>query len=248
MNFDQKMMVLSYLKEHGSITIHQVSDLCEISLPTARKILQILDNETIVTFNRGKAVSTSSFYDSTIKRRIYNNHEAKKKIAHYAASLVKDNQTIFIGGGSTTYGMLEYLIERQNITIVTNAIPIINFVINCQNINLIVIGGVWNRQTDSLENQEYLSNFYPDISFIGATALDPIRGITQETLMVQQTEIQLYNQSTNKYILADSSKFSIYFPWSILPSSRLQNIITDNDIQEKIISKFTTLGINIQVI
>ncbi|MGL4388104.1 MAG: DeoR/GlpR family DNA-binding transcription regulator [Brevinema sp.] len=250
MNYSQRILILDYLKCNDSITIHQVVELCGISIPTARKFLQILAKDNIIVFERGKATGTPSFFDSILNWKIHVNREEKESMAKYAAALVQPGQTVFIGGGSTTYFILPHIIHIKDITIVTNAMPILNFVIQYPQLKLIVLGGIWNSHAESLEGHPFqqMLDFYPDIAFIGAMGIDPQRGVTQNTPIIYQQESRVYQVSSCGYILVDSFKFETAFPWSILPSSAIRNIITTNKTSQDRVDNFIKNGVSVHIV
>ncbi|MEI0493223.1 DeoR/GlpR family DNA-binding transcription regulator [Brachyspira intermedia] len=247
MDFKYRNIILNYINENKEASIHDIVELCSITIPTARKYLNELANENLISFKRGKAVITSSFYYSNFSRKINENQNLKKQIGEYASSFISNNKTIFIGGGSTSFYILENILNYKNITIVTNSVPIITFVIQHPEINLIVIGGKWNDRTESFESKDtrQLEDLYPDISFVGAMGIDINRGVTQNTQMQQQTEFVMFEKSKESFILADSTKFNIAYPWTVFPIEKISNIITDNKFDNKDIEVWNNIGISI---
>ena len=142
---------------------------------------------------------------------------------------------------------MENILKYKNITIVTNSVPVITFVIQHPEINLIVIGGKWNDRTESFESIDtrQLEDLYPDISFVGAMGIDINRGVTQNTQMLQQTEFLMFEKSKRSFILADSTKFNITYPWTVFPIEKISNIITDNKFDDKYIDIWNKIGVSI---
>ena len=247
MDFKYRNKILSYIKENKEASIHDIVKLCSITIPTARKYLNELNNENLISFKRGKAIIKTSFYYSNFSRKINENKELKKQIGEYASSFISNGNTIFIGGGSTSFYVLENILKYKNITIVTNSVPVITFVIQHPEINLIVIGGKWNDRTESFESIDtrQLEDLYPDISFVGAMDIDINRGVTQNTQMLQQTEFLMFEKSKRSFILADSTKFNITYPWTVFPIEKISNIITDNKFDDKYIDIWNKIGVSI---
>ena len=111
----------------------------------------------------------------------------------------------------------------------------------------IFIGGKWNDRTESFESKDtrQLEDLYPDISFVGAMGIDINRGVTQNTQMQQQTEFVMFEKSKESFILADSTKFNIAYPWTVFPIEKISNIITDNKFDNKDIEVWNNIGISI---
>ena len=57
-----------------------------------------------------------------------------------AASLVEDGDTIFIDASTTTQTMAQYLIGRQNLTVITNNMALATYLSECE-VSVICLGG-----------------------------------------------------------------------------------------------------------
>ena len=64
----------------------------------------------------------------------------KERIGRLAAPHRGDGETIFIGSGSTTLEVARNLIGRKNLTVITNALTVINVLVQQDEIELITTG------------------------------------------------------------------------------------------------------------
>jgi DeoR/GlpR family transcriptional regulator of sugar metabolism len=64
----------------------------------------------------------------------------KNSLAEKACELINDGETVFIDGSTTTEAMGKYLIQKKDITVITNNIALVLF-LNEHNIDVVNLGG-----------------------------------------------------------------------------------------------------------
>ncbi|MDA0000899.1 DeoR family transcriptional regulator [Brachyspira hyodysenteriae] len=61
MDFKYRNIILNFIKENKEATIHDIVELCSITIPTARKYLNELSNENLISFKEEKLLSHHLF-------------------------------------------------------------------------------------------------------------------------------------------------------------------------------------------
>ena len=61
-----------------------------------------------------------------ILRRTLEQAEEKARIGLAAAALVKDGETLFLGSGTTVLEVAKHLHDRQQLTVITNSLLVLN--------------------------------------------------------------------------------------------------------------------------
>ena len=59
-----------------------------------------------------------------------------------AAGMVESGQTIFLGSGSTVHEIARHLNDLPDLVVITNALNIANQLVDHENVELVVIGGM----------------------------------------------------------------------------------------------------------
>ena len=138
------------------------------------------------------------------------NKEDKIIIAKKAASLIQDNDVIFIDSGSTCFYMIDY-IKAKEITVVTNGIMHIQKLM-AKGINTYILGGYAKPEKNLIMGEDMVNkisvmNF--DKAFLGTMGIDARSGFT--TMMLEDGEVKkaVIKSSDKCYILADKSKFNV---------------------------------------
>ena len=247
MKYEDREKILSYVDQHRKASVIDLATVCEVTLPTMRKYLNSLHHEGLLIFTRGSVQVPLYNQFSLTQRKSEDQKKASEKIGEIAGSLVQDGETIFIGGGFTVLYMLEHLLNKKDLTVVTNSLNVLNKLVQYSHIKLISTGGMWGLASHTFQglSETSLYNFHPDKSFAGAIGLDPQRGVTLKEDTNNTNEYLLFKKATQGFILADHSKFEVLFPWTILETDQIQNIITDQYPEN--LDEWTKLNIKILI-
>lgn len=134
------------LFDRKQINVSTLSSLLDVSEVTIRSDLEQLESEGFLTKQHGGAVlnesdtSQQEINDMLAGSRIEYNKD-KEDIAKIASSMVRDGEHIFLGAGTTTYFIAKELLERRNLTVLTNNLYVGNILALNPYINCILTGG-----------------------------------------------------------------------------------------------------------
>ncbi len=204
-------LILKLLAEKGSITATEVKDILGISESTVRRDITALDKEGKLVKVFGGAVAAEvevSTCEYTVKQKSDLHPDEKKKIAKYAASLIKPEDFVYLDAGTTTAYMLEY-IEEQNATYVTNAVVHARQLLS-RGMKVLMVGGELKASTEAAVGSlavEMLESYHFTKGFFGTNGVNKKCGCTTPDVneaMVKRTAIGRCKES---YVLCDSSKF-----------------------------------------
>ena len=95
---------------------------------------------------------------------------------------------------------------------------------------------------------QFLDNFNIEICFIGVGGISIDHGLTDYTVEEIEIKKQMIQRSKVKIILADHTKFDRATPIKICDLSKIDKIITSDEIEEKIKQKYEDYGIVIIVV
>ena len=143
----QKIIDLLNANE-GKFLLKELGKHFNISKSALYKDLDVLEKQRLIKKVygglelMGMEAKKHDFYTS-----LQINSKQKIAIAKEAARLVKDNETIFIDGSSTSFYFCDELKKRdlKNITIITNSLFIPQEILVEDNFNVICTGGILNK-------------------------------------------------------------------------------------------------------
>lgn len=225
-----------YIYAHKTVTLDELCEVFQVSKNTIRRdIEEIIQNPDIVKTYGGVMINTQTkkLLVSFTERNI-SHQEAKRQIAAKAASLVNDGDSIFIDSGTTTLYMLEYL-KNKKITLLTNNVEVMVQAIPYENINLICLSGTLNRKTLSLTGNnaaKLLSTYNIKKAFLAATGITLDNGATNSSPEETCIKEMAVKKSTEKYLLADSSKFGVISLLTYCGINDFTGIVTDVEPEE----------------
>ena len=115
--------ILKLLENRGSVTLQELKDHLNTSESTIRRDLNTLDaqGKLVKVFGGAVAADNMSIRDEQVSRREEKNLEEKRLIARYAASLIQDDDFVYLDAGTTTGCMLDYISDATTAVFVTNA-------------------------------------------------------------------------------------------------------------------------------
>lgn len=148
--------ILKLLENRGSVTLQELKDHLNTSESTIRRDLNTLDaqGKLVKVFGGAVAADNMSIRDEQVSRREEKNLEEKRLIARYAASLIQDDDFVYLDAGTTTGCMLDYISDTTTAVFVTNA-PSHAQKLARKGMEVILIGGRLKQSTEQLSEKRH---------------------------------------------------------------------------------------------
>jgi DeoR family fructose operon transcriptional repressor len=229
---ERRKKIIKLLENKKRASVNELSKNFDVSRATIRRDLSELEKSGFLRRTHGGAIlSGSSKLEPSFKEKEDKLAEEKKAIGKKAAGIIKDGDTIFIDAGTTTRQIIDFLDEKNDLTIVTHALHIINKInedkIDCE---LIVIGGNFKRSTEAMIGplaEDYLKKLRVDKSFIGSNGFNLESAATTPDLSEAKIkEIGLEIAGEN-FLLFDQSKWEEVYFYRFAELKQIDFIITD---------------------
>ncbi|HKJ30244.1 MAG TPA: transcriptional repressor AgaR [Balneolales bacterium] len=246
---ERRDKIFQLLNDEGSVKVNDLSSLFGVSSVTIRNDLEFFEKKGIVHRTYGGALLRNNVYnDSSIEEKQKLHINEKQKIGQYAAEMINDGNSIVLDSGTTTREIAIRIKDKQNLTVMTNAINIALELAGLNNISVMMTGGVLREKSYSLvgpEAESVLSNFYFDKLFLGVDGLDINYGLTTTNPLEAQLNRLMVKRSNQVIAVTDSSKFGRHSFSFISDLDPISTIITDSDITEEYESAFMKRGIKV---
>lgn len=215
------------------IRVSELAELLEVSQVTVRKDLEELAKTGIVIREHGYAILSDT---SEVYARLALRHELKRKIAHRAAELVEDGETIMLETGSCCAILAEELTRtKKDLTIITNCAFTADYIRNIGTSQIVLLGGIYQREAQTMVGPlvgECASNFFVKKLFIGCEGFADNFGVTGSDQMRVQAVKDMARQAEEIVVLADHSKFERHGIVPINLGDRKPLIISDSGLSE----------------
>ncbi|PLT27984.1 DeoR/GlpR family DNA-binding transcription regulator [Peribacillus deserti] len=232
---ERKKQIMELLTQNERVLAKELADLFHVSIDSIRRDLTSMEEEGLLKRTHGGAIplQQTRVIPSPPSIRYSEANEYDQAIANYAASQIKDQDTVFIGGASLHYAMLPFLPRDIHFTVVTNSVKIADSLREEEHIDLYLIGGKVKKSgniTDALSH-EFIRHFNLDICFLTGGGLTAT-GLSTATPEVALGARLIAEQSRTVICLMGHRKFGTASFAKILPVSRLNYIITDEETSE----------------
>ena len=189
------------------VRLDDLVSLLDTSESTVRRDLDELESERKLHRVHGGAELPHSLQEEfTNQQKSIKNIQEKMLVAKKAASLISNDDVIFVDAGTTNELLLGYL-SQDNLTVVTNSIHHAAKLVD-KNIQTIIIGGHVKKSTDASIGAvayEQIKQLNFDKAFLGINGIDEefLTTPDMEEAVIKNTVIENARKS---YIVTDSSK------------------------------------------
>ncbi|MFC6356981.1 DeoR/GlpR family DNA-binding transcription regulator [Luethyella okanaganae] len=251
--------VLELLVETGKVEVDEIVSKLKVSPATARRDLDMLSEQQLLTRTRGGAVGQTVAYDLPLRYKHQQNAEQKHRIATAASALVPRGAVIGLCGGTTSTSIATVLGSRAdimeagphaNLTVVTNAINIAAQLAMRSQIKTVVTGGVVHSRSYELVGSYtdvVLNSITLDLAFIGVNGIDPVVGPTAHDEREASVNKLMATRAARAVLVADSSKIGKK-AFATMGNARLfGTLITDSGITEQQRAELTEHGYEVIV-
>ena len=219
-----------FILQNDSVSMDQLCEQFKVSMITVRRdIAQLQRKGTIEKIYGGVTARKGETLTPFDVRRI-SNREAKCAIAARAASMVHDNDIVFLDSGTTTLHILDNLSGLHNVTIVTHSLQAMLAALPYQNLNVISLPGQLYRKTSSftgLDAIRFLKSYNITIAFMGASAFSLEHGVSNSSPLEYEIKMTAMQRSARSVLLLDSDKFGRTALLTYAQISDFDSIVTE---------------------
>jgi DeoR family transcriptional regulator, fructose operon transcriptional repressor len=247
----RKKTILNHLDKFESISIKDIVEKCLVSEITARRDLSSLEKDGLLVRTHGGAIKSeimSSMF--SFDKKSLQNQDNKIEICRFAASFIEENDTIYIDCGTTTFYLSKFLAKFNNIRVITNSLPIVSELIRYSGVKVYLIGGELDKSRKALYGpmtDNIIARYKADKAFIGAGGVSLAHGLSSSDEKGASVTVKMAEAAQKVYLLCDSSKIGkdSYFTYSSL--SLLSYLITDKNIDAKLLDLYIKNKVNLVV-
>lgn len=189
------------------VRLDDLVSLLDTSESTVRRDLDELESERKLHRVHGGAEPPHSLQEEfTNQQKSIKNIQEKMLVAKKAASLISNDDVVFVDAGTTNELLLGYL-SQDNLTVVTNSIHHAAKLVD-KNIQTIIIGGHVKKSTDASIGAvayEQIKQLNFDKAFLGINGIDEefLTTPDMEEAVIKKTVIE---NARKLYVVTDSSK------------------------------------------
>ena len=252
LNEERRRAIVEILDRDGRVLVADMAHIFETSQVTIRKDLEVLHSHGLVHRTHGGALPAreGALEDPTLLEKERLRRKEKLRIAACAAGLVKEGQVVILDSGTTTTAIGRALRNFRNVTIVTNAVNIAAE-LSGASVEVILTGGTLRKNSFSLVGpiaEETLRRLSADILFLGVDGFDVHYGLSTPNLLEAKVNRVMVEAAKRTVAVCDSSKFGRRSLSLIVPTSALQEVITDRGIPKSDLRALKKSGLEVTLV
>lgn len=228
---DRISAILKRLSSDRSLGVAELAASFGVSQATLRRDLQALDQQRLLTRTHGGAMLQDTAYELPVRYRDAHYKEEKQRIAAEAVRRVPEGPVaVGLTGGTTTSEVARQLMDRTELTVITNAVNIAAELVLRSRLKLVVTGGVSRPQSYELVGQwaeHTLRGLNIGIAIVGTDGISADGGLTTHDEVEAQTNAVLISRAKRTIVVADGSKVGRVLLARIAGLEQIDELITD---------------------
>jgi DeoR/GlpR family transcriptional regulator of sugar metabolism len=245
MTQEERLIALeAKIKKHGTIKIEEICEIYDISYDSARRDLVKLSNRAGILRIRGGAILDETKQSLPYHHKPKNN-PIQKMLAAFTASLVKEQDIVFIDAGTTCTALAHYL--NVPCSVITNSLECLNELSNKANIRKCVLGGSFDDFSHAILGDmtiEQIKKFQANKAFIGVSALSET-GITTDLETDANLKLAMASQATQVLCIVEEGKFNTQLMFQSCAWSDIDIIITNQRPPENIVKQMQSYDVEL---
>ncbi len=245
----RKKQILNYLIEKRSARVEELAAHFDVSAETIRRDLLEFEQQGFIKRYRGGALlSGLRSREVPFELRISIDGIEKKAIADKVASLVKDGDSVAMNVGTTTYMIAEQLVEKKNLTVVTNSFDVAKILAENPTSDVYVIGGKLRGDvlgTSGGLGSELLDGFRVDKAILSIGGISLESGVTDYHVNEAQIQKRMLSIAAEKILACEYRKFNVVALNKLCDIAEIDYLVTDWNVPEKILDEYRAMGVTV---
>lgn len=232
-------IIKKILLENKHIYVSDLSTMLNVSEVTIRRDLEKLEGENFLTRTHGGAVLNEETpqpegeeYADTDNDLYY---QDRVEISEIAIHMIEDNDVLLLSPGLTNLCIARQIVNKKNITVLTNDLNIASELSSNMSIKVIIPGGDLDAASMTVGGkltEENLRNFFVSKAFIEVDGVSTQRGYTIQS-MQQAPVIKEMMDITNEIVIVCPHKCFDKIAFSqVGPLKSANKVITNPSIPD----------------
>ncbi|CAN5170132.1 DeoR/GlpR family DNA-binding transcription regulator [soil metagenome] len=246
---ERQKHILSLVEAYRSISITDIQRTLNVSRETIRRDLLALAEKRKLRKTHGGAISLES-QEPEIALRQTTNVVGKRSIGRLAASMIPDNTSVILAGGTTVRSASHELVGRQGLTVFTNCIASCMRLSGRNNNRVHLLGGEIQPQNQiclGRDATQMLSTYFADFAIIGAGAISPQGALMDFSREEAELHSLMLQSAETVIVVADYQKFGRYAPVRVQSLDRASYLVTDREPGPDMAEALSALPVDVLV-
>jgi DeoR family glycerol-3-phosphate regulon repressor len=242
--------ILRLVQEEGTISIASLADRLGVSLETVRRDVKPLTSDGAVMKMHGAVGLPALAGEAPFERRMRENAEAKRLIAHHVAATIRDGDSVMLDTGTTTSYLARELLDHRRLTIVTNSSDIARTLATVNGNKVYMAGGELRSDSGAafgVSAIEFVSRFSVTHSVISVGAVDAAAGLMDYDLAEAEFARMVLSRGGRSLAVTDHTKFGRHGLVQVCPLAGFTELVTDRAPPQDIAAALEAGGVGLVI-
>lgn len=234
----------------GAVRIDELAERFQISQMTVHRDLDELEGRGLLRKNRGVATALSTaLVESSDVYRSSRQLAEKEALALTAMEYIEPGQAIMLDDSTTALHVVPHLNSRKPLTVITNALTIMNALKASNGITLLGLGGHYYNWCSAYMGRmttAAIEGLRVDLLVMSTSAITDDIAFHQ-TLETVDVKRAMFDAARARILLADHTKFERRALHAMLPLADFDAVIVDSGTAAHHLARLRNAGVNVVV-
>lgn len=239
--------LLRRLSAEGYVSSSRLADEFGVSEMTIRRDLRQLALDGLARRVVGGASLPHLGHGLPFEERNRSGSAEKRAIAAACLPLLEGAETIALDAGTTVAPLTDLI--RSGVTVLSHSAPVIAAATAREDLELIAIGGVYQRETRSFAGagaRRAIADYSVDVAVLSATAVDA-SGVLCANALDAELKQELARVAATTVLLVDHSKLGGRAPIRFGSLDLIDILVTDDGADPEDLRHLTAAGVHVIV-
>lgn len=243
--------IVRVLMESGTVQIKELTSLLGVSLMTIHRDLNVLEDQRVLRRLRGAVTAEKSMLvESSYQYRARQKVEHKRRLAKAAIRHIEPGNAVIWDDSSTTFHVTEFIADVAPVTVITNALPVMEKLRDMPDIDLIGLGGKYNRAYTGffgMACEKAIRTLHVDVALLSTTTIQGIAMYTQDEQVVRAKQAMI-EVARKKILLVDETKFHFSALNFVANLTEFDVVLLAGDIEPAVLDALRAAGVKMELV
>ena len=243
---ERQQRIVELARAEGRADVTGLAARFDVTTETIRRDLTVLERQGVLRRVHGGAIPVERLgFEPGFADRDTVMTAEKERIAKAALAEVPAEGSILLDAGTTTARLAEVLPVDRELTVVTNAVPLVAALAVRPKIAVLLLGGRVRGRTMAAVGGwalRVLADTYVDVAFIGTNGLSVHRGLTTSDTAEAAVKRAMIHAARRVVVLTDHTKIGNDCLSRFGELSEVDSVITDTGLAAEVAEQLSAAG------
>jgi len=248
--YQRHLKIIELVKRQEYVSVEKLAQYFDVTLQTIRRDINKLSKDGLLQRHHGGAGLPTSVDNSPYQTRQNLQQTSKTQIARTLAEHIPDGSSLFINIGTTTEAAARALINKKNLTVITNNMNVANILHGNDTAEIVLTGGVLRKKDWGITGEatiDFIKQFKVDYGIIGISGIDEDGTLLDFDYNEVRVARTIIKNARNVFLVADHTKFERNAIVCLCHVSEVDAFFTDKTPPAKISNILSESGVDLFV-